>query len=141
METSKISPEIYSALHLNISNLNKSFESFAEFYKLLSFKFSIICFPETSSKKATVCYMETENITKRNNLCINCEATSKKATVCYMETENITKRNNLCINCEATEILSIEIRNNNVKNIICNIVYRPPDGDLEVCKNYFQSAL
>ena len=114
METSKISPEIYSALHLNISNLNKSFESFAEFYKLLSFKFSIICFPEKSSKKATVCYMETENITKRNNLCIN---------------------------CEATEILSIEIRNNNVKNIICNIVYRPPDGDLEVCKNYFQSAL
>ena len=37
METSKISPETYSALHLNISNLNKSFESFAEFYKLLSF--------------------------------------------------------------------------------------------------------
>ena len=52
-----------------------------------------------------------------------------------------TKRNDLCINCEAIESLSIEIRNNNGKNIIFNIVYRPPDGDLEVCENYFQSIL
>ena len=51
------------------------------------------------------------------------------------------KRNNLCINCEAIESLSIEISNYDVKNIIFNIVYRPPDGDLEVCENYFQSIL
>ena len=25
--------------------------------------------------------------------------------------------------------------------MILNVVYRPPDGDLEVCKNYFQSIL
>ena len=56
-------------------------------------------------------------------------------SLCY------TKRNDLCINCEAIESLSIEIRNNNVKNIIFNIVYRPPDGDLEVCKSYFHSIL
>ena len=52
-----------------------------------------------------------------------------------------TKRNDVCINCEAIESLSIEIRNNDGKNIIFNIVYRPPDGDLEVCENYFQSIL
>ena len=56
-------------------------------------------------------------------------------SLCY------TKRNDLCINCEAIESLSIEIRNNDGKNIIFNIVYRPPDGDLEVCENYFQSIL
>ena len=50
-----------------------------------------------------------------------------------------TKRHNLCIICEA--IKSLLISNNDVKNIIFNIVYRPPDGDLEVCENYFQSIL
>ena len=45
------------------------------------------------------------------------------------------------INCEAKERLSIEICNNDGKNVIFNIVYRPPDGDLEVCENNFQSIL
>ena len=56
-------------------------------------------------------------------------------SLCY------TKRNDLCINCEVIETLSIEIHNNDGKNIIFNIVYRPPDGDLEVFKNCFQSIL
>ena len=62
-------------------------------------------------------------------------AISVHESLCY------TKRHDLCIYCEAIESLSIEIRNNNGKNIIFNIVYRPPDGDLEVCENYFQSIL
>ena len=56
-------------------------------------------------------------------------------SLCY------TKGNDLCINCKAIGNLSIEIRNNNVRNIIFNIVYRQPDRDLEVCKNCFQSIL
>ena len=39
----------FSVLHLNIRSLNKNFESFAELYKSLSFKFSIICFSATWS--------------------------------------------------------------------------------------------
>ena len=38
-----------SVLHINIRSLNKNFESFAEVFKSLSFKFSIICFSETWS--------------------------------------------------------------------------------------------
>ena len=52
-----------------------------------------------------------------------------------------TKRNDLCINCEALESLPIKISNNDAKNIRFNIVYCPPDGDLEVCENNFQSVL
>ena len=37
------------------------------------------------------------------------------------------------------ESLSIEISNYEIKNIIISIVYRPPDGDLEVCESCFQS--
>ena len=50
-----------------------------------------------------------------------------------------TKRNHLYINCETIESLLIEISNNDVKNITFNIVCRPPDGDLEVCKNIFKA--
>ena len=39
----------FSVVHLNIRSLNKNFESFAELYKSLSFKFSITCFSETGS--------------------------------------------------------------------------------------------
>ena len=54
-------------------------------------------------------------------------------SLCY------TKQNDLCINSEPVESLSAEISYHDVKNIIFNIVYHPPDGDLEACENYFQS--
>ena len=50
-----------------------------------------------------------------------------------------TKRNDFCINCEAIESLSIEIRNNDVKNIIFKAVYRLLDGDLKVRKTIFRA--
>ena len=50
-------------------------------------------------------------------------------------------QNETIFGCEAVESLSIEIRDNNGKHIIFNMVYRPPDGGLEVCENYFQSIL
>ena len=43
-----------SVLHLNIRGLKKNFKSFAELYKSLSFKFSIICFPETRPNDANL---------------------------------------------------------------------------------------
>ena len=125
----------FSVLHLNIRSLNKNFESFAELYKLLSFKFSIICFSETWSND--------ENLSK-NSLLLNENKKYRRGggvAIFVHESLCYTKRNNLYINCEAIESLSIEIRNNDGKNIIFNIVYRPPDGDLEVCENYFQSIL
>ena len=56
-------------------------------------------------------------------------------SLCY------TKRSQLYINCGTMERLSIEISNNDIKNIIFNIVYRPLDGDLVVCESYFQSIV
>ena len=51
------------------------------------------------------------------------------------------KRDDLSINFEAIESLSIEITNDESKNIIFNVVYRPPDGDTGVCENYFKNIL
>ena len=49
------------------------------------------------------------------------------------------RRDDLSINCEAIGSLSFEITNNNSKNIIFNVVYRPPDSDIYVCENYFKN--
>ena len=54
---------------------------------------------------------------------------------------NLFVAQNETINCEVIESLSIEISNNDAKNIIFNIVYHPPDGDLAVCEKLFQSIL
>ena len=39
--------DFFSVLHLNITSMNKNFESFKEFYSTIKFEFSIFCFSET----------------------------------------------------------------------------------------------
>ena len=46
------------------------------------------------------------------------------------------KRDDLNINSEAIQSLSNELTNNESKNIIFNVAYRPPDG---ICENYFKN--
>ena len=51
-------------------------------------------------------------------------------------------RNDLCVNSNSIESLSIEILNDNkTKNIILNVTYRPPEGDLNFCEQYFRDFL
>ena len=132
----------FSVLHLNIRSLNKNFESFAELYKSLSFKFSIICFSETWSNdenldKNSLFQLEGYSLLHENRKYRRGGGVAifVHESLCY------TKRNDLCINFETIESVSTEISNNDVKDIIFNIVYRSPDGNLEVCEKYFQSIL
>ena len=50
-------------------------------------------------------------------------------------------RDDLSINCDDIESLSIEIVNNHTKNIIINVVYRSPDGDLRISETFFRKIL
>ena len=52
---------------------------------------------------------------------------------------NINSGLNLGINSEAVESLSIKILNKKCRNIIRNTIYRPPNGDIETCENYFKN--
>ena len=136
----KISRKIHSQSYFSI--LGVLIKSFAELYKSLSFKFSVICFSEKWSNdekldKNSLFQLEGYSLLHENRKYHRGEGVAifMHESLCY------TKRNDLCINCEAIESLSIEIRNNDGKNRIFNIVYRSPDGDLEACENYFQSIL
>ena len=50
-------------------------------------------------------------------------------------------RNDLNTNREDTESLSIEILNSETRNIIFNVIYRPPNSDLKVCETFFKNIL
>ena len=50
-------------------------------------------------------------------------------------------REDLSINCDDIEFLSIEIINDHSKNIVLNVVYRPPDGDLHVTETFLRKIL
>ena len=52
---------------------------------------------------------------------------------------SFNKRDDLSINSVAIQSFSIEITNNESENIIFNVVYRPPYGDVDVCENYFKN--
>ena len=49
--------------------------------------------------------------------------------------------NDLNINCEDIEFLSLEILNSQTRNIIFNMVYRPPDGNLKIFETFFKTIL
>ena len=50
-------------------------------------------------------------------------------------------RNDLSIGCEDIESLSIDILNSQTRNIIFNVIYRPPNDDLNACETFFKKIL
>ena len=129
----------FSVLRLNIRSLSKDFESFKELCNLLSFKFSIVCLSETWSKEKV-----NENSLYQpegyNSLHQNRKHKNGGGVALFVKDScSFKKRDDLSINSEAIESLSIEIKNNEYKNIIFNVVYWPPDGDIDVCENYFKN--
>ena len=47
----------------------------------------------------------------------------------------------LHVNSKAFECLCVEVENKNSKNIVLNLVYRPPNGAHKELENYFKSSL
>ena len=112
---------------------------FKELYNLLSFKFSIVCFSETWSKDEKVnenslYQLESYNLLHQNRKHKNGGGVAVFAKDSY----SFKNRDDLRINSEGIESLSLEIRNNESKKIISNVVYRPLDG-VDVCGNYFMN--
>ena len=50
-------------------------------------------------------------------------------------------RSGLSINCEDIKSLSIEILNSQTRNIIFNVIYRPPNDDLNICETFLKKIL
>ena len=50
-------------------------------------------------------------------------------------------RGNLSINSDDIEILEIEIMNKKTKNLLLDVVYRPPNGNLKLCEACFKELV
>ena len=126
----------FSVLHLNIRSMKKHFEVFQDFIESLNFKFSAICLSETWLQAHEISdsnfqlpgYYSFHLTTRKNRgggVCISCKF-----------------RKDLQVNSKAMlECLCVEVENKNSKNIVLNLVYRPPNGDHKELEKYFKSSL
>ena len=112
----------------------------------LNFNFSIACFSETWANDV--------NINKKSsfqlpnyNIEHQIRKSGKGGDLCIFihESFNYKVREDLSINCDATDSLYIDIYNRKTRNIIFNVVYRPPNGGLKIgeqfCKDLFSKNI
>ena len=136
------SKESFSVLHPNIRSMNKNFEVFQDFYKSLNTKFSIICLIETWANDSNINQNSLFQLEGYNPVHQIRKSRKGEGIVIFVYDSLLYKlRNELSINCEDIESLSVEILNSQTRNIIFNVVYRPPDGDLNVCEAFYKKIL
>ena len=134
--------ETFSILHLNIRSMNKNFEAFREFYESLDINFSIICFSETWANDSNFDKNSLFQIEGYNPIHQIRKNRKGGGIAIFVRNSLLYKiRDDLSINCDDIESLSIEIVNDHTKNIIINVVYRPPDADLSISETFFRKIL
>ena len=99
--------------------MKKNVENFKEFLKNFSVSFSAICLSET--------WCESQDESQNSNYILS-------GYNFFYQYRQYRKGGGVCdlsINCDSTESLCLEIRNEKSKNIILNLTYRPPNGDVK----------
>ena len=122
--------------------MNKNFEAFREFYESLDINFSIICFSETWANDSNFDENSLFQIEGYNPIHQIRKNRKGGGIAIFVRNSLLYKiRDDLSINCDDIESLSIEIVNDHTKNIVINVVYRPPDGDLSISETFFRKIL
>ena len=118
--------------------MKKHFEAFQKFIEYLNFKLSVICLSETWLQLHKIPDSNVQlqgyysfHVTKEKN---------KAGGLCIFsqETYSYKFRKDLQVNFKAFECLCVEVENKNSKNIVLNLVYRPPNGDHKELENYLK---
>ena len=122
----------FSILNVNIRSMQKNFETFKTFFKSLNFLFDVICLTET--------WEDPDSPINNNSLfnlpcydLISQPRTQKKGggTAIYiLSTLSFQFKKQQSFLTKNIECLTIEVSNENGKNICVSCVYRPPDGSI-----------
>ena len=121
--------------------MNKNFEAFQDFYKSLNTKFSIICLTETWANDSDINHNSLFQLEGYIPVHQIRKSRQGGGIVIFIRDSLLYKlRNDLSINCEDIESLSIEILNSQTRNIIFNVIYRTPDGNLNVCETFSKKS-
>ena len=138
----RFSSETFSILHVNIKSMTKNFETFKKYYNSLNFSFSITCLSEAwanDNKPKKNSLFQLEGYNPVNQIRKNYKGVGIAIFIRDLLLHKI--REDLSINCDDIESLSIEIINNHSKNIVLNVVYRPPDGDVSVTETFLRKII
>ena len=65
----------------------------------------------------------------------------RQLCIFLQETYSYKFWNDLLVSSTAFKCLCVEVENKNSKNIVLNLVYRPPNGDHRELENYFKSSV
>ena len=121
--------------------MKKNFEDFQDFYKSLNTKVRIISLTETWANDNAINHnslFQLEGYILVHQIRKNRQG---GGSVIFIRDSLLYKlHNDFSINCEDIESLSIEILNSQTRNIIFNVIYRPPNGDLNVCETFFKKS-
>ena len=121
--------------------MKKHFEAFQDFIESLNFKFSAICLSET--------WLQPHEISDSNfqlpgyySFHLSREKNRGGGFCIFLqETYSYKSRKVLQVNSKAFACLGVEVEKKNSKNIVLNLVYRPPNGDPKELENCFKSSL
>ena len=132
----------FSVLHVNISSINKNFDTFKNFYSKLNCKFSMVCFSETWTTDNSIC--NDSNFQKENYTVLYQVRESGRGggLSIFVHKEVYSKpRTDLSINSNDQQSLCIEIHHKKDKSILFSVMYRPPNGDTTVFENFCKNLL
>ena len=109
--------------------MKKHFEAFHDFIESLNFQFSAICFSKawllpheiSESNFQLPGYYSFQLIREKNR--------GGGFSIFLQETYSYKSRKDLQVNSKAFECLCVEVELKNSKNIVLNLVYRPPNRD------------
>ena len=125
----------FSVLHVNIRSINKTFETFKNFYSKLNCTSSVICFSETWATDNSICKDSNFQIENYTVLLQVRESGGGLGLSIFVHKENYFKLlTDLSIN-------SNEMHHEKDKNILFSVMYRPQNGDMTVFEKFCENLL
>ena len=122
----------FSILDLNIGSIKKNFENFKSFVNSINFTFSIICFSETwldETNSTENSLFELPNYMSKHQ--VRSDQRGSGVFIYVHKTFDFKVRSDLSMNNKDIESISTEINTNKKRNTLVNILYRPPNGQIE----------
>ena len=130
----------FSALHCNIRSLSANYDSLVEMLSALYFPFCLIGLSETKLREGQDPLI---NIQLTGYEFLHQPSTTNAGGVAFYIKNNLNFkiRNDLKASHREFEALWIEIDNLGQSNMICGIIYRHPNGNLEHFLKYLDSTI
>ena len=124
----------FSILHLNNRSIKKNFQNFKLFLSSLQFSFSVIRFSETWLDDLDNSTYELPYYISKHQA--RSDRRGGGVSIYIHNSLKFKKRPDLAINNKDIESLTLEILSDKTRNVLVNVLYRPPAGQYEQFENF-----